>query len=154
MNKESGWTRTPLVRMSFHHQSVNCLSARPSIACWTCWPLGGWRCRQKAVTAHPAVYMKTKFTLPDSGVPPQTHNSARSYKSCALLETCLHHEPNISKMLNLSKITRFHIPLLHKHFVSRSKVSINNNGLQFEAESRVRERKHLDAWCSAEVSFL
>lgn len=48
-------------------------------------------------------------------------------------------------MLNLSPPTlvRFHIPLLHKHVKSRSKVTVINNALQSEAASRVRERRHL-----------
>lgn len=44
---------------------------------------------------------------------------------------------------HLSARTRFHIPVLHKHVVSRSEVSVNNNALQSEAASRVRERRHL-----------
>lgn len=60
-------------------------------------------------------------------------------------------DSNLTEMLD-----RFHIPLLHKHVVSkRSKVSVNNKALQFEAASRVRERRHLGIdWCSAQLSFL
>lgn len=48
-------------------------------------------------------------------------------------------------MLDLSPYihTHFHIPLLHKHVVSESKVGIDNNALQSEAASRARERRHL-----------
>lgn len=48
-----------------------------------------------------------------------------------------------AQTLSTHALTRFHIPLLRKHVVSRLKVSINNNALQFEAVSRVRERRHL-----------
>lgn len=59
-------------------------------------------------------------------------------------ETRLHHNPkhfHVSEFSTEHTLPRFHIPVLHKHVVSRSKV--NNNALQFEAEGRVRERRHL-----------
>lgn len=48
-----------------------------------------------------------------------------------------------ARPLSTHTLTHFHIPPLHKHVVSKSKVSIDNNALQSEAASRVRERRHL-----------
>lgn len=48
-----------------------------------------------------------------------------------------------SQRCSTHTLTRFQIPLLHKHVVSRSKVSGSHNALQSEAASRARERRHL-----------
>lgn len=64
-------------------------------------------------------------------------------------EPRLHHNPKHFQMRELKPsehthtLARFHIPLLHKHVVSRSKVSINNNALQSEMANSVRGRRHL-----------